>query len=125
MRLLDALECVLPPIFYNEQTRHELKGIRSNQDGVRKGGSLETCGDIRGFTKNIGLAADARTNHYRTRIDADPRGQCRARGVLAEFRNGIDDGQASTRSALGIVVVSLRPPEVGHHAVALVLRDVT
>src|ERR1700730_17645790 len=45
------------------------------------------------------------------------------RGVLVELRYGIEDGQAGAGSALGVVVVRFRIAEIGHHAVAKVLRD--
>ena len=45
------------------------------------------------------------------------------RGVLVEFRYGVEDRQARARSTLGVVVVRLGTAEVCHHAVAKVLRD--
>ena len=45
------------------------------------------------------------------------------RGVLVKFGYCVEDRQARARSTLGVVVVRLGLAEVGHHAVAKVLRD--
>jgi hypothetical protein len=44
---------------------------------------------------------------------------------LGEFRYRVDDSQAGAGGAFGIVLVRLRPPEIGHHAIAEILGDVT
>jgi hypothetical protein len=43
--------------------------------------------------------------------------------VFVKLRNRVEDREARARGALGVVVVRLGPAEVGHHAVAEVLRD--
>src|SRR6516225_6270616 len=98
---------------------------RGYHDCVGKSGGLDTCGDIGRVAKNVGLAADTCTNHHRTRVDADPRRQFLTPIMLVEFRDGIDNRQASSQSTLSIVIVCLRPPEIGHHSIAEVLSDIT
>ena len=44
--------------------------------------------------------------------------------LFVELRDGVENRQARARRALGVVVMRRRPAEVGHHAVAEVLRDV-
>src|ERR1700730_2175034 len=43
--------------------------------------------------------------------------------VLVELRYGAEDRQACARGTLGVIVVRFRIAEIGHHAVAEVLRD--
>ena len=43
--------------------------------------------------------------------------------MFVELRDRVEDREARARCPLGVVVVRFGPAEVGHHAVAKVLRD--
>src|SRR5690348_2197899 len=58
----------------------------------------------------------------RAPVDLDSRLR---RGLLVELRDGVHHAQASARGAFRIVVARLRPAEIGHHAIAQILGDVT
>jgi hypothetical protein len=45
------------------------------------------------------------------------------RGVFVELRYRVEDREARARGTLGVVVMGLWIAEIGHHAVAKVLRD--
>src|SRR5215469_456256 len=101
-------------------------GASSYQHRARSGCRLHAICDIGCLAEDVRTLAYTRANDDFTRIDTDPRGQLWVCGVLVvNFRHRRDNGQTRTRSALGIIVVRLGPAEVGHHAVTLVLRDVT
>jgi hypothetical protein len=98
--------------------------IRSYQYRVRKGYPLHSCGNIGRIAKYVHALAGTHAYHYRTGVDTDPRGQF-WRGLHIELRDSLKDRQTGARSTLGIVVVSFRPAEIGHHPVTLILSDIT
>ena len=57
-------------------------------------------------------------------LDADSCRQLRARRVLVEFGDHIDNRKAGARGSLSIILVGLGIAKIGHHAVTEVLGDV-
>src|SRR6266851_3603923 len=98
---------------------------RSDQHRVGFSLRLHPRGDIGGVTEDVGLLAGARTNHYRTGIDTDPRGQLWARRSLVELGYGAEDREPRARSSLRIVIVRLGIAKEGHNTVAEILGDMT
>ena len=101
--------------------------MRGGGDQNRAGFSsrLHPRGDIGRVAENVGLLAGARANHHRARIDPDPCGELWMRGLFVELRDRVEDRETRTRGTLGVVVMCLGIAEVGHHAVAKILRDIT
>ena len=66
--------------------------------------------------------ADQLANHDQPGRDADPRRERRGRAAL-EPADRLDQSEPSSHRPLGVVLVRLRPAEVGEHAVAHVLGD--
>ena len=111
-------------IFDHEQARDQ--PMRSVGDRDRAGfrRRLHPRGDIGRVAEDLRLVAGAAANHHRARIDPDPGGELRMSRLFVELRDRVENRQARARRTLGVVVVRRGPAEVGHHAVAEILRDV-
>jgi len=98
--------------------------VGGGHHSARFGGGLHTRGDIRRVAENVGVLACARANHNRSGIDADARRQRRVlRGLFVELGDSLENREASTRRALGVIVMGLGITEESHHAVAQIFRD--
>ena len=68
--------------------------------------------------------ADQLADHDQAGRDADPRRERHARAAWLEPRHRLDQLEPGAHRPLGVVLVRLRPAEVGEHAIAHVLGDV-
>src|SRR5712692_10084496 len=123
-RPFDALERLRAAVFDHEQPRDQPMHRVGDHHGARLRSPLHACRDIRRVAEYVGLLADARTNHHRARIDANSRRELLTPRLFAELRDRVEDCEAGARSALRVIVVRLGPTEIGHYAVAEILRDV-
>ena len=119
----DTLERLRPALLDHEQPRHQPVRRIGDQHCTRRRRRLHPRGDIGRVAENVRLPATARADHYRARIDSDPRRQLRLRLVFVELCDGVEDRETRTRGALPIIVVRHGITAKRHHAVAQILRD--
>jgi hypothetical protein len=79
-------------------------GSVRDRDGAGLGGRLHARRDVGRIAENVGLDAGAFPYDYRTRIDADARGEFRVPGLLVELRDRVEDCEARSGGALGVIV---------------------
>ena len=85
-------------------------------------GNVGRGADHRGFLR--GALADQASHHHQPGGDAGARGQ-RLAIAGPQLADGGDRGHGGANRPLGLVLMSLRPAEIGQHAVTHELRDVT
>ena len=112
------------PFLHHEQTRYKPLHRLGDHHRPRLRYRLDPRRNIRRVAEDVGVFADARTHHHRTRINANPRGKVCCHAFLVELRYGLEDRQSRPSGSLGVVVVGLGPTEVGHNTVVEILGDV-
>ena len=126
--LLDALHGVLFRSRCHEQARDELVRRRRDRQAVRLGQLLHSRRDVRGLAEDRARRAPrALVDDDPTRMDPDARRELERaiRETEVQLADGVEDREPRAHGALRVVAVRLGVAEVGEHAVAEVLRDVS
>src|SRR6516165_5269006 len=93
------------------------------QHHVASRGCLYSGRDIGSLTEDFEFVAATRTNHYYSRIDADPCCQLYIRESLVQPEYRFKNRQSRADSTLRVVAVSFWPSKISHYSVAQVLSD--
>ena len=125
-RLGKALEALRAEISQLEQPAHQPARRLADHHAARRRERLQPRREVRRLADHrllLGRAlADQLADHHQAGRDADPRRQRLAAGV-AELPDCLDDRKPGAHRPLGLVLVRLRPAEIGQHAIAHVLGD--
>ena len=123
-RLDDAFEGMGSQILEIEGAADQAPGRGGDDDIVGLRQPLQACGEIGRLAhrqlRHRGIATAGLADHYRPGGDADSDLE---RGPRLDRLHRLDDLEPSPQRPLGIVLVSLRPAEIGHQTVAQILRD--
>ena len=124
----EALEAGGPKIGQLEQAADQASGRLADDHLAGRRQRLQPGGEVRGLADHRLLAggtfADQFADHDQAGGDADPRRQGLPRRRLPS-RERVDDREPRPDRPLGVVLMRLRPAEIGEHAVAHELGDVT
>ena len=124
-RLDDALERMFAKLADFESPAENAPRRRRDGDLIGSGEPLDAGGDIGRLADrqfgNRGIARAGLADHHRAGGDADADLQRRRGGDILDRANDVERG---AHRPLGAVLVGDRPAEIGHQAVAEILRDV-
>jgi hypothetical protein len=109
-----------------KQPAEEPAGRLADHDAARRRKRLQSCREVRRLADHALFAcrtfADQLANHDQAGGNADPCRQRFARRRLLPGK-GIDNREPRPHRALGLVLVRLRPAEIGQDAIAHIFRD--
>ena len=122
-RPFDALERLRSAILDHEQPRDQpMRGV-GDHHRAGFGGRLHPRGNIGRVAEDVGCPCPRLRQPPPCPNRSRPARRVWVRGCSLSFADRVEDREARARRPLGVVVVRLGPAEVGHHAVAKVLRD--
>ena len=124
-RLRNSLEYARSECLDYEQSRYQaMRSCRYQYPAWRRS-RLEPRGDIWRIAENVGLLACAGANHYWAGIDTNSCGEFWTCGVIVELRDGFQNRQTGAHCTLAVIIMGFWPTEIGHHAIAKILGDIS
>ena len=125
-RLCEALDLGWTEVGQLEQRAHQPPGRLADDDGAGRGKGLQPGCEIRRLADHGALLrlalAHRLADHHEPGRDPDPGREPMA--ARLKFAHGSGESEARPHRPFGVVLMRLRPAEIGQHAVAHELGDV-
>src|SRR5208282_5649778 len=125
--LFDTFQHLRGALLDDEHPGDQPVSVGGDKNRIRLGGGLDARRAVGDVAEDLRVFAVALDNHDLSAVNTQPHGELQfvAPGELAiTLFDRVQNGQTGAGRAFGVVVMRLRPAEVGHDSVAEKLGDV-